>query len=50
MTPSLVIAGLALGIWLYLILFRGGFWLARERDQDEAGIAASLGLAEAWLW
>jgi len=35
-TPSLVIAGLALGIWLYLILFRGGFWLARERDQDEA--------------
>lgn len=36
MTPSLVIAGLALGIWLYLILFRGGFWLARERDQDEA--------------
>lgn len=32
MTPSLIIACLALGIWLYLILFRGGFWLARERD------------------
>jgi hopene-associated glycosyltransferase HpnB len=31
-TPSLIIACLALGIWLYLILFRGGFWLARERD------------------
>ena len=32
MTPSLLIAGLALVIWIYLILFRGGFWLARERD------------------
>jgi hopene-associated glycosyltransferase HpnB len=31
-TPSLLIAGLALVIWIYLILFRGGFWLARERD------------------
>jgi hopene-associated glycosyltransferase HpnB len=33
-TPSFVIAGLAFGIWLYLILFRGGFWLARERDDQ----------------
>ena len=32
MTPSLVIASLALVIWVYLILFHGGFWLARERD------------------
>ena len=23
---------LALGVWLYLLLARGGFWLARERD------------------
>ena len=23
---------LTLGIWLYLLLARGGFWLARERD------------------
>jgi hopene-associated glycosyltransferase HpnB len=26
------IAALALAIWLYLLCFRGGFWLARERD------------------
>ncbi len=32
MTPSLAIAGVALGIWLYLVAFRGLFWLARERD------------------
>jgi hopene-associated glycosyltransferase HpnB len=32
MTPSLVIAGLTLVIWTYLILFHGGFWLALERD------------------
>lgn len=25
---------LALAIWLYLLLGRGGFWLARERDAD----------------
>ena len=25
---------LALAIWLYLVLARGGFWLARERDDD----------------
>jgi hopene-associated glycosyltransferase HpnB len=35
-SPSLIIASLALGIWIYLVLFRGGFWLARERaDQDQ---------------
>ena len=27
------IALLALAIWLYLLLARGGFWLARERDE-----------------
>ena len=26
------IAALSLAIWIYLILARGGFWLARERD------------------
>jgi hopene-associated glycosyltransferase HpnB len=31
-TPSLVIAGLTLVIWTYLILFHGGFWLSLERD------------------
>jgi hopene-associated glycosyltransferase HpnB len=32
MTGALIIVTLALGIWIYLILFRGGFWLARERE------------------
>jgi hopene-associated glycosyltransferase HpnB len=32
-----VVGGLALAIWVYLLVFRGGFWLARERDdRDEA--------------
>jgi hopene-associated glycosyltransferase HpnB len=40
-TPSLVIASIALGIWLYLIFCRGGFWLAREReDQDQPALPA----------
>ncbi len=40
-TPSLIIASLALGIWIYLALFRGGFWLAREReDRDRPGMPA----------
>jgi hopene-associated glycosyltransferase HpnB len=29
---SLVLASLALGVWLYLLLWRGWFWLGRERD------------------
>jgi hopene-associated glycosyltransferase HpnB len=32
MTISLAIALAALGIWLYLLLGRGGFWRARDRD------------------
>lgn len=36
MTASLVIATLALAIWLYLIAARGGFWLASVRD--DAGL------------
>ncbi len=32
-----IIGGLGLTIWVYLLVFRGGFWLARERDdRDEA--------------
>jgi hopene-associated glycosyltransferase HpnB len=31
-TPSLILASLALAVWLYLIVWRGGFWLARERE------------------
>jgi hopene-associated glycosyltransferase HpnB len=29
---SLFLASLALGVWLYLLLWRGWFWLGRERD------------------
>lgn len=32
MTAPAILAILSLGAWLYLILFRGGFWLFRERD------------------
>ncbi len=32
MTIELIVAVLALAIWLYLLLFRGGFWLGRETD------------------
>lgn len=41
MTPSLLLASLALAIWLYLSFWRGGFWLAREReDRDEPSLPA----------
>jgi hopene-associated glycosyltransferase HpnB len=29
-----LIASMVLAIWLYLLIGRGGFWLARERDDD----------------
>ena len=32
MTLELVVAILAFAIWVYLLLFRGGFWLARDSD------------------
>jgi hopene-associated glycosyltransferase HpnB len=34
-TASLIIACLALLVWIYLISCRGGFWLARERDDAD---------------
>ncbi len=34
MTPGAASGLLALAIWLYLLAARGGFWLARERDDD----------------
>ncbi|MGE5151132.1 MAG: glycosyltransferase [Rhodospirillaceae bacterium] len=34
MSWSTALGLLALAIWLYLLLGRGGFWLARERDRD----------------
>ncbi len=30
-----IVGGLALAIWVYLLVFRGGFWLARERDDRD---------------
>ncbi|MGE5260284.1 MAG: glycosyltransferase, partial [Actinomycetota bacterium] len=30
-----IIASLALAIWIYLVLLRGGFWLAREREDRD---------------
>lgn len=42
MTVSLIIAALALGIWIYLLLFRGSFWLARDReDRDRPAMPAA---------
>ena len=32
MIAALVIGGVSLAAWVYLLLFRGGFWLMRERD------------------
>jgi len=34
-TPSVVIACLALAVWLYLVFLRGGFWLGRHYDESE---------------
>ena len=35
MTVSWPLAGLALAIWVYLILFRGGFWRLTEHDAQD---------------
>jgi hopene-associated glycosyltransferase HpnB len=35
MTAALVIGVVCLGAWIYLLLFRGFFWLARERDDRD---------------
>ncbi|HXQ16862.1 MAG TPA: glycosyltransferase [Caulobacteraceae bacterium] len=35
MTVALVIGGISLAAWLYLLLFRGMFWLMRERDDRD---------------
>jgi hopene-associated glycosyltransferase HpnB len=33
--PALALGALACAIWLYLLVGRGGFWLAAERDRGE---------------
>jgi len=40
MTPAVVVASLALAAWAYLLLARGMFWLARERDDRNEPIQA----------
>jgi hopene-associated glycosyltransferase HpnB len=39
LTASALLAVLALAIWIYLIVARGGFWRARERDDVEQAAA-----------
>jgi cellulose synthase/poly-beta-1,6-N-acetylglucosamine synthase-like glycosyltransferase len=35
MTVALVIGGVSVAAWVYLLLFRGMFWLMRERDDRD---------------
>lgn len=39
MTLTVATVSLALGIWIYLIFLHGNFWLADERDGDDATLA-----------
>jgi hopene-associated glycosyltransferase HpnB len=41
MTPAVILGGLAVAVWLYLLIGRGGFWLARERDGGEGEFQAA---------
>ena len=40
MTIASLLAALALAVWIYLLVGRGMFWLARERDGGEGTLAA----------
>jgi hopene-associated glycosyltransferase HpnB len=42
MTAGFAVGLLAFAIWLYLLLGRGGFWLARERDDRDAAAEPTL--------
>jgi hopene-associated glycosyltransferase HpnB len=42
------IAALSLAVWIYLLLARGGFWLARERDDRRTGEGAPRPSPETW--
>jgi len=39
---ALLLAGMALAIWVYLVFARGGFWLCRERDNVREALPAVL--------
>jgi len=40
MTIASLLAALALAVWIYLIVGRGMFWIARERDGGEGTLVA----------
>ena len=40
---ALAVASLACAAWVYLLLFRGGFWRAAERD-DVASVASPVAM------
>jgi len=44
-TPALVIASVACAAWTYVLLMRGGFWRAAERDDDESSASC---LPDVW--
>jgi hopene-associated glycosyltransferase HpnB len=46
MTPAVVLASLALLIWLYLVFLHGGFWLGHENDD----MPLSTSAARQQLW
>jgi hopene-associated glycosyltransferase HpnB len=39
---AVMLAALALAIWLYLVFARGGFWLGRERDEGKTALPPVL--------
>jgi hopene-associated glycosyltransferase HpnB len=49
MSLLLPIAAISLAIWVYMLVARGGFWLARERD-DRGPSAVADGFAEGFAW
>ncbi len=50
MTAGLFIAALSLAAWIYLLAFRGLFWLFRERDEGGGTPAASGRKRSCPLW
>src|SRR5262245_48201905 len=43
MSLLLPLSLIALSVWIYLLAFRGGFWLARERDDRGMSADALVG-------
>jgi cellulose synthase/poly-beta-1,6-N-acetylglucosamine synthase-like glycosyltransferase len=39
---AVLLAALALAVWIYLVFARGGFWLGRERDDGRPTLPAAL--------